>query len=408
MSNNFIERDYKISIIMPIFNAEKHLEFSLNSIINQTIGIKNIQVILVNDCSTDNSHMVINDYTNKYDNFLAIHLEKNIGGAYGPRNIGLKYATGEYLMFLDSDDAYELDACEILYKKISSNQYGNLDLVFGRYKRIYPNFEDNGEDFILKSYSPYKDSIDNIDKLKTIDKVEGIDQLKSIDNLESIDKLNKLTKIYKYNDDIVGNPNLSGFASFLWKNIFIKFIYGKKKKVDSDEIYLENIDKDHDIFKILPSIWTKIYRREFIADNNIEFPHFISGEDLNFVVETYFKADGILFLNDTFINNYFMRDSEEDKSITKKISFKLIFDSLKSYKACSDLCNSYNFKNSDVILNPFLLNWIQLFSKFKGNLEEKEKLLKLAKEMKKSYKNGFNSKLLISLIIFLIKRANTY
>lgn len=355
---------------MPIFNAEKHLKFSLDSIINQTIGIENIQVILVNDCSTDSSNLIIDDYVNKYDNFLAIHLKENIGGAYGPRNIGLKYATGDYLMFLDSDDSYKLDACEILYNTISSNEYDNLDLVFGRYKRIYPNFEGT-EDVILKSYSPYKDNID------------------------------------EYKDDIVGNPNLSNFTSFLWKNFFSNFIYGKKKKIDSNEIYLKNIDNDQDILKILPSIWTKIYRREFIINNNIEFPHFISGEDLNFVIESYIKAEGILFLNDTFINNYFMRDSEEEKSITKNISFQLVFDSLKSYKACSDLCNDYDFKYSDVILNPFLLNWIQLFSKFKGNLEEKEKLLILVKEMKKSYKNGFKAKLLISLIIFLIKRSKT-
>jgi len=353
---------------MPIFNAEKDLKFSLDSIVNQTIGLENLQVILVNDSSTDTSKSIIDSYAKKYDNFLAIHLKENIGGAYGPRNIGLKYVTGKYLMFLDSDDRYELNACEILYNNISSSKYENLDVVFGRYKRIYSNFKDTNEDIILKSYSPYKDNI------------------------------------IKCKDDIEENPNLSSLASFLWKNIFFKFFYGKKRKIDSNEIYLKSINEDPNILKILPSIWTKIYRRDFIANNNIEFPGFISGEDLNFVIESYFKANGILFLNDTFINNYFMRDSQEDKSITKKISFKLIFDSLKSYKACSDLCNEYEFISNDIILNPFLLNWIQIFLKFEGNLEEKEELLNLAKKMKKSYKNGFKAKLLIVVVIFLIKR----
>ncbi|MBZ9570679.1 glycosyltransferase [Methanobrevibacter sp. TMH8] len=368
---------------MPIFNAEKHLKLSLDSIVNQSIGVENLQVILINDNSTDNTNLIINDYVDNYDNFLAIHLEENIGGAYGPRNIGLKYATGEYLMFLDSDDSYELDACEILYNKISSTEYGNLDLVFGRYKRIYPNFNDTGENLVLKSYSPYED------------------------NMYRLSNKNNEENIYNFKDDIIGNPNLSSFFSFLWKTFFVRFIYGKKKKMDSNEIYLKNINKDLDILKILPSIWTKIYKTDFIINNKIEFSHFISGEDLNFVIEAYFKANGILFLNDTFINNYYMRDSEEDKSITKKISFKLVFDSLKAYKTCSDLCNDYNFKYSDIILNPFLLNWIQIFSKFKGSVEEKEKLLKLAKEMKKSYKNGFKAKLLMSLVIFLIKRSST-
>ncbi|WP_054835722.1 glycosyltransferase family A protein [Methanobrevibacter arboriphilus] len=70
-----------------------------------------------------------------------------MGGAYGPRNIGLKYAVADYLMFLDSDDRYELNACEILYNKISSETYGNLDIVFGRYKRVYSNFNDFNNNF---------------------------------------------------------------------------------------------------------------------------------------------------------------------------------------------------------------------------------------------------------------------
>ena len=356
---------------MPIFNAEKHLKFSLNSIVNQTIGLKNLQVILVNDCSNDDSKLIIDEYCDKYDNFLAIDLEENIGGAYGPRNIGLKYATGEYLMFLDSDDSYELNACEILYNKISSSEFDNLDIVFARYKRIYPNFDNNTKDIVLKSYSPYKDNI------------------------------------VKYKEDIIENPNFSKFTSFLWKIFFIRLIYGKKKKESSNEIYLKNINEDSNILKILPSIWTRIYKRDFIINNNIEFPHFISGEDLNFVIKSYLNADGILFLNDVFVNNYYMRDSEEDKSITKEISFKLIYDSLKSYKYCADLCNDYNFKHSDIILNPFLLNWINIFSNFEGSLEEKEKLLKLAKEMKKEYSKKFKAKLLISLVIFIINRSKT-
>ncbi|WP_231624263.1 glycosyltransferase family 2 protein, partial [Methanobrevibacter arboriphilus] len=76
--------NYKISIIMPIFNAEKYLETSLNSIVNQSIGIENLQVILVNDGSTDKTKNIINEYAMKYDNFLAIHLENNIGGSLWP------------------------------------------------------------------------------------------------------------------------------------------------------------------------------------------------------------------------------------------------------------------------------------------------------------------------------------
>ncbi|MEA4957725.1 hypothetical protein SDC9_23969 [bioreactor metagenome] len=381
---------------MPIFNAEKHLKSSLDSIINQSIGLENLQVILINDGSTDDSKNILNEYARKYDNFLVIHIEKNIGGAYGPRNIGIKYASADYLMFLDSDDRYELNACEILYGKISSKDYKDLDIVFGRYKRIYKdeshngyldkkneeNYGENNEinyskglnmEYIQKSYSPYEDNI------------------------------------FEYSDDVLENYYLSPPASFFWKNIFSNLFYGKKiKKYDSNkeyikEIYIRDINNNVDILKILPSIWTKIYSKDLIINNDIKFPSYISGEDLNFVIESYLNAKGILFLNESFITNYYMRDSQENKSITKDISFKLVLDSLKSYKACLDLCNSYKFQFADVILNPFLLNWIQLFLKFNGDNKEKKELLNLAKQMKKSNNGGLMFKLLISFTIFIIR-----
>ena len=68
----------------------------------------------------------------------AIHLNENMGGAFGPRNIALDYANGEYLMFLDSDDTFTEDACETLYNKI--NEYFRLFQHFDQiHKRSYTN-----------------------------------------------------------------------------------------------------------------------------------------------------------------------------------------------------------------------------------------------------------------------------
>lgn len=96
---------YKISVIVPIFNAENDLKNAINSVINQTIGFENIELILVDDCSTDNSKNIINYYLTKYPNIKAIFL-KNTGNPSKPRNIGIDKSTGEYLMFLDSDDFF--------------------------------------------------------------------------------------------------------------------------------------------------------------------------------------------------------------------------------------------------------------------------------------------------------------
>lgn len=109
---------YFLTMIIPAFNCEDCLSDAINSIINQTIGFENIELIIVDDCSTDNTRNVIKDYEKKYSNIKGIFLTKNNGVAGIPRNIGIKNATSKYLMFLDADDEYETDACEIFYNKI--------------------------------------------------------------------------------------------------------------------------------------------------------------------------------------------------------------------------------------------------------------------------------------------------
>lgn len=117
---------YKISIIIPVFNAGELLKRTIECIIGQTIGFENIELILVDDCSTDNSREIIEEYCGKYDNIKPIFLEKNSGSASHPRNQGIDQATAEYMMFIDNDDGIFDDYCEVLYEKITS--YG-VDIV---------------------------------------------------------------------------------------------------------------------------------------------------------------------------------------------------------------------------------------------------------------------------------------
>ena len=116
-----------------------------------------MEIIIANDCSTDNTKAIIEEYKERINNetgrqtIKSIHLIENAGGAYGPRNLALKEVHGEYMMFVDSDDTFTNDACETLYNKI--NEY-NCDIAFGRYLRHYPE-----ENTIRKSYTPYIDSL---------------------------------------------------------------------------------------------------------------------------------------------------------------------------------------------------------------------------------------------------------
>ena len=142
----------KISIIIPVYNAEKYLEKCLDSVKHQTLG--QIQVICVNDFSTDNSKAIIEKYL--YDKrFKLYNLKKNLGPGYA-RNKGLEKAKGDYIMFLDPDDWLNQNACEFAYNQISKN---NNDYVVFGYNEYH---EDTGE-FKADSYriEPYKVLIDN-------------------------------------------------------------------------------------------------------------------------------------------------------------------------------------------------------------------------------------------------------
>lgn len=100
----------KISVIIPVFNSEKHLEKCLNSVINQSY--KNIEVIVINDGSTDNSYKIINKIAEE-DNRIMIINQKN-SGVSSARNSGLDKVTGDYIGFVDSDDYI----CETMYEQL--------------------------------------------------------------------------------------------------------------------------------------------------------------------------------------------------------------------------------------------------------------------------------------------------
>ena len=112
--------DCKISVIIPVYNAEENLETAIQSVINQTFGFENIELILVDDSSTDNSKKIIESYSDKYENIVPYYSKTNHGFPGYGRNVGLKLATSPYIMFLDNDDEYKEDICEKLYGTITS------------------------------------------------------------------------------------------------------------------------------------------------------------------------------------------------------------------------------------------------------------------------------------------------
>ena len=120
----------KISIIVPVYNTEKYLNKCLDSLVNQTY--KNIEIICVNDESPDNSLSILEEYAKK-DSRVRVINKKN-AGASEARNTGLSEASGEYIMFLDSDDWIETDTCMIALDNMKKH---NVDVVMWPYLREY-------------------------------------------------------------------------------------------------------------------------------------------------------------------------------------------------------------------------------------------------------------------------------
>ena len=109
---------YLISLIIPIYNAEEFLDNTINSVINQSIGFNNIELILVDDNSKDGSKKIIEAYSKKYENIVPFFSEENHGFPGFGRNIGMKKATADYIMFMDNDDEIDVDMCKTLYETI--------------------------------------------------------------------------------------------------------------------------------------------------------------------------------------------------------------------------------------------------------------------------------------------------
>ena len=225
------------------------------SIENQTIGLENIEVLMVNDGSTDNTSEIINSYADRYANFKSIHIKEGTGSPGTPRNIGIREASSDYIIFLDHDDYFETDALSKLYDSIKEN---DCDFVYGTYVSV-----DYG--------TPTKILYPN--------------------------------EYHGYFDDIYQNPRSIAFPP--------------------------------------PSIWTKLFRRDFLLENNILFPT-ILGEDAVFMSKALFNAKGIKYLHDDLICYHDLSSGSStvnigyDYFIEGFVSEKYLYDIYSDFESCSD------------------------------------------------------------------------
>ena len=145
-----------ISVIIPLYNAKEYISNCLDSLLSQTF--QDFEVIVVNDCSTDNSDEIVESYREKFgDRIKFIRTEKNSGNAGTPRNIGLNFANGEYVFFMDADDYLKENSLDTLYTAAKKHE---AEVV---YTSAYYNLNSPEEFRILRDAQAKKAQKDKVD-----------------------------------------------------------------------------------------------------------------------------------------------------------------------------------------------------------------------------------------------------
>ena len=228
----------KVSIIVPVYGVEKYIDKCLNSLVKQSF--KEIEVIVVNDGTKDNSQKIVDKYVKKYPDKIKSYIKEN-GGQGSARNYGLKKASGEYIGYVDSDDFVEKDMYKKLYNKAKENNY---DIV------------------VCGNYNVSEDY-----------------QNKNIDAF-----------INNYNTDL--------------ENIF----FGKM------------------------AVWNKIYKRDILIKNKLEFKEKVWYEDLAFTLKAIMNSNTFAFIDEP-LYDYLIREGStmNNSNVQRNLEILDAFNDILSY-----------------------------------------------------------------------------
>lgn len=128
--------EIKISVLISTFNKRKFIDKTLDSLLQQTINKSEFEIILVDDCSTDDTLDIVSSIIDKFENYKLVQLDANSGTPAKPRNLSIDLSIGKYIIFVDGDDWLPNNALEILYNLIDRN---NTDYAAGLTKYVFDN-----------------------------------------------------------------------------------------------------------------------------------------------------------------------------------------------------------------------------------------------------------------------------
>ncbi|WP_424475203.1 bifunctional glycosyltransferase/CDP-glycerol:glycerophosphate glycerophosphotransferase [Oceanobacillus kimchii] len=265
----------KVSIIMPVFNTGEYLAESIESVLSQTY--KNIELIIINDNSSDESEYILNNYTN--DNRVSIYHNSNNQGVASCRNKGIQYASGDYVYFMDSDDFLDFRTIELLVNNIKNNI-----MIKGKVKNtnfskamaiifdglIQPKLYNENKYNLLKNRSCLNCLIE-LDFIKKNDVTFDETITAYTDLTFMVPLLRKLDQVLylkeaiyfkRKRNDPINNPSISQYDT---SNLIEDYLYSNESmREDIDKLTNEFLDKD----------LLNFYRKDIIAyfkeDKNID------------------------------------------------------------------------------------------------------------------------------------------
>ena len=129
----------KISVIIPCYNVQKYIMRCFDSIYSQTYGFENLELILIDDLSTDNTWSILESLQRKYpENVISLKMQKK-GKCGGARNLGMDICTGKYITFVDADDYVHPDMLRVLYDRMTEDDYDVAQCGVSCFKADKPN-----------------------------------------------------------------------------------------------------------------------------------------------------------------------------------------------------------------------------------------------------------------------------
>lgn len=389
----------KVSVIMPVYNVEDYLEDSLFLLLNQTL--KDIEIICVNDGSTDNSLNILKNFAKK-DSRIKILDQKNYGASIA-RNNGMEIAQGEYIYFFDADDLIAINILEKLYNNAISNK---SDFVV--FKIV--NFNDKSieyDNYIYDLDGIFKDVDFNNFTFTHLDIKENVLNTAFAPWTKFYDKKflekNKLKfpDIPSYNDVLFHVKSILKASKISFVPEFLYYY-----RLDNTNSITNDSSKHINIFNVIDSVEDFLIEEDFIKDYEKEFDLFkinqISRHMATPVSEEYFKLAKKEFLKiDLSNNNLIMNQDLEKYYVTLNLSIEEL-DKFEDYLNLANLKKkNYNLKKSIKQLNKTL-------NKQKNIHEDisKSHSWKLTKPLRNFTK--FTSGNKISIKEHLLNKSNSY